>query len=121
MKSPLWLVAASMSVGFASVGQILLKIGVRRNAIPTDLARHPLAVLTALFHPYVAAGVFAFAISMILWIVALNGQQLSLVYPMAALGYVLVTIASACLFGETMNLWKIAGIRLIILGVLCSM
>lgn len=118
MKPPLWLLAAFISVGFASLGQVLLKIGVRHGAMPANLARHPLTVLTALWHPYIAAGIVAFAMSMVLWIVALNGEQLSVVYPMAAIGYVIVTIASVWLFGETLNPWKILGIGLIILGVL---
>jgi uncharacterized membrane protein len=117
VKLPLWLLAASLSIGCASLGQILLKIGVRHGAVPSDPARHPLGVLTAVFHPFVTAGILAFAMSMLLWIVAINAQQLSFVYPMAAFGYVIVTIASVRFFGETVTPWKVIGIGLIVLGV----
>ncbi|MGH7706966.1 MAG: cation/cationic drug transporter [Vulcanimicrobiaceae bacterium] len=114
---PLWLVAALLSIVSASTGQILLKIGVKA-ALPPDAIRHPLALLSVFTNPFIVAGVVAFALSMVLWLGAINGQQLSAVYPMAALGYVLVTLVSVRLFHDSLGGWKIAGIGLIIVGVL---
>ncbi|HEV3156107.1 MAG TPA: EamA family transporter [Candidatus Baltobacteraceae bacterium] len=115
---PLWLIAALCSITSASAGQILLKIGVRSAALPSDSLEHPNELLNMLLNPYVAAGVFAYAASMVLWLAAINGQELSRVYPMAALGYVLVTIVSVKLFHDEITVWKVAGIALIILGVI---
>ncbi|MHB8414567.1 MAG: DMT family transporter [Acidiferrobacteraceae bacterium] len=95
----------------------MLKIGVKAAALPPDALRDPLLLLSALFNPYIIGGIVAFAASMVLWLGAISGQQLSSVYPMAALGYVIVTIASVRIFHDTITVPKVAGILLILLGV----
>lgn len=117
MKIPLWLIAALLSIACASAGQIFLKIGVR-GALPSDAIRHPFLLLAALLNPYVILGTAAYAISMILWLGAISGQALSVVYPMAALGYVLVSMASVWLFGDAVTPAKVFGITLIIIGII---
>lgn len=117
MKIPLWLIAALLSIACASAGQIFLKIGVR-GALPADAVRQPLLLLGALLNPYVILGTAAYAISMVLWLGAISGQALSVVYPMAALGYVLVSIASVWIFGDAVTPGKVLGIAFIITGIL---
>jgi multidrug transporter EmrE-like cation transporter len=115
---PLWLVAALLSIASASAGQILLKIGVRNAHLAPDVAKHPLVLLGVLFTPYIMAGIAAFGLSMLFWLGAISGQELSTVYPMAALGYVVVTVLSVRLFHDHVDIWKLAGIALIVAGVL---
>lgn len=114
---PLWLIATLLSVLCASGGQILLKIGVRSAELPANVLLHPAPLFAALLNPYIIGGILAFVASMLLWLAAINGQQLSSVYPLAALGYVIVTLVSALLFHDRITVWKIAGIMLIVLGV----
>jgi len=111
-----WWFAALLSIVCASMGQVLLKLGVR-NALPADALRHPALLLGAIVHPYVLAGIAAFFASMLFWLVAINGRQLSAVYPLASLAYVLVTIASVVVFRDTVTIQKVLGIALIILGI----
>lgn len=118
LAPPLWLVAALLSIASASTGQILLKLGVRNAHLAPDAAKHPAILLGVLLTPYVMAGIAAFALSMVLWLGAISGQELSTVYPMAALGYVLVTVLSVRLFHDRIDAWKLAGIALIVAGVL---
>ncbi|WP_236575795.1 SMR family transporter [Paenibacillus sp. USDA918EY] len=68
---------------------------------------------------YVLLGVFLYGISALVWVLAIARLPLSVAYPMVALGYVLVCISSAFLFHEGFNMYKFAGIILIIAGVLC--
>jgi drug/metabolite transporter (DMT)-like permease len=114
---PLWLIATLLSVLCASSGQILLKIGVRSAGLPPNVLLHPVALFAALLNPFIIGGIFAFVASMLLWLAAINGQQLSSVYPLAALGYVIVTLVSVLLFHDRITVWKVAGILLIVLGV----
>jgi multidrug transporter EmrE-like cation transporter len=115
---PPWLIAALLSIASASTGQILLKIGVRSAALPPDAIRHPLVLLSAMLNPFVIVGIMAFVASMIFWLGAINGQQLSNVYPLAALGYVIVTVVSVRLFHDQVTVWKVVGIGFIVLGVI---
>lgn len=113
---PAWFVAALLSITLAASGQVLLKVGVQR-AFTANVASYPSMLLAAIREPFIALGVTAFAASTVVWLAAISGQQLSRVYPMAALGYILVTIASVRLFHDTVTPWKIAGITLIVVGI----
>lgn len=48
----------------------------------------------------------------------LRKVDLSYAYPMVSFGYVFVIIASALLFGETINFMKITGMVCIVAGIL---
>ena len=62
-------------------------------------------------------GVFLYALGTVLFIPALKGGDLSILYPFVALGYIWVSLLSVKFLGEKMNLMKWAGIACIIIGV----
>ena len=62
-------------------------------------------------------GVFFYGIGTILFIPALKGGDLSILYPIVSLVYIWVSLLSVKMLGEKMNKFKWLGILLIILGV----
>jgi undecaprenyl phosphate-alpha-L-ara4N flippase subunit ArnE len=62
------------------------------------------------------AGSFAF-VGSITFIISLRGGDLSVLYPISSVKYVLISILSMKIFNEKMNPKKWIGIALIILGV----
>ena len=54
----------------------------------------------------------------ILVIIALRGGEVTVLYPIITSSYIWVTLGSSYFFGETIGILKIAGISLIILGIL---
>ncbi len=62
-------------------------------------------------------GLTMYGISTGLLILALRDGELSLLYPVISLTYVWVTILSVTVFDESVNVFKIAGITVICLGV----
>lgn len=58
-----------------------------------------------------------YAISVVIWILALSRVQVSIAYPMISLGYVVGAVAAWWLFDEALNPTKLIGISIIILGV----
>jgi multidrug transporter EmrE-like cation transporter len=58
-----------------------------------------------------------YGINTLLLVLALREGELSLLYPVIALTYVWVTLLSYWLLGESPNLFKNAGIAIIVLGV----
>jgi len=62
-------------------------------------------------------GLAMYGISTGLLILALRDGELSLLYPVISLTYVWVTILSVLVFNESVNVFKIAGITIICLGV----
>lgn len=74
-------------------------------------------LLGILFTPAIFAGFFCFGLSSILWLVVISKWELSYAYPMVALGYVLAVFYGTFLLQETVNLPKLLGIFLILLGI----
>lgn len=94
----------SMKKGMDTVGGI--------NLFPiTDIVK-------AVTNPFVFAGFCAYAISSILWLVAISKLPLSTAYPLLSMGYVIVVFASFFLFGESITVPKLIGVVLICTGVI---
>ena len=67
---------------------------------------------------HIVTALFCYGISVVVWILALSRVQVSIAYPMLSLGYVVVAVATWWLFGEALTATKMAGIGVIILGVI---
>ena len=67
------------------------------------------------YHLY--AGILLYGLGTILFIPALKGGDLSVLYPFVALAYIWVSLLSVRFLGEKMNRFKWIGIALIIIGV----
>jgi len=91
-----------------AMGPILLKKGSEKK----------LSEIKSLMTNYhLLGGVLLYVIGTILFILALRGGELSVLYPFVSVTYVWVCILSMKLLGEKMNMTKWAGVGLIILGV----
>jgi multidrug transporter EmrE-like cation transporter len=100
-----------------AAAQLLLKAGANR-AGPLDLTAQSLAVLPSLaLSPPIVAGVACYAVSVVVWILALTRVEVSLAYPMLSIGYVINAVAAWLLFGEALTPMRMAGIAAIGIGV----
>jgi multidrug transporter EmrE-like cation transporter len=98
------------SVFLSSLGQIVLKLGAIKSLPQEGLAQY--------LNVYNIAGLGLYGFSAIAWMLVLRKVELSYAYPMVALGYVLVVVASYFFFGETINSNRLIGLALIIGGIL---
>ncbi|MBI2661085.1 EamA family transporter [Candidatus Woesearchaeota archaeon] len=71
--------------------------------------------LMANYHLF--GGVGLYGVGTVLFLPALKGGELSVLYPFVSLSYVWVSILSVRFLGEEMNRYKWLGIALIITGV----
>jgi len=67
--------------------------------------------------PWLWLGLGCYAVSVVVWILALSRVEVSIAYPMLSIGYVVNALAAWAWLGESMNLAKVGGIGIIILGV----
>lgn len=106
----------AVSILLAVAGQLLMKKGMLVfGAYP---ANQFLAKIIPMFlNPYVFAGVVCFGLSSVTWLFVLSRLQLSFVYPLVSVAYVLVAIASLIFFKESVSLVRWTGIAVIIMGV----
>jgi len=96
-----------------AVAQILIKMGANRLS-HAGLMGTFIGIFTIppLFAGYCLYGVFT-----VLFVYALRHGEVSVLYPIIALGYVWVTILSALVFHEAMNALKVIAIAIIVAGV----
>ena len=62
-------------------------------------------------------GVLLYGLSIVLYIIALKGGELSILYPLVSTTYIWIAIFSQKLLKEKMNKYKWLGIALILIGV----
>lgn len=101
-----------------AVAQLLLKAGTNAvghfefhwdNALPVGMK------LAA--NPAILGGMTCYAVSLVVWIMALSRVPVSVAYPMLSIGYLLNALAAWAWFGEALGTQKLLGIGFIILGV----
>ena len=101
-----------------AVAQLMLKAGT--NAIgafqfsTTNLVPIGWKVAT---QPFILGGLACYAVSVVVWILALSRVEVSIAYPMLSIGYVVNAVAAYFLFGEAVGVQRLVGIGVIILGV----
>src|SRR5580698_5375322 len=83
-----------------------------------DIGNSPLALIGALFHPWVALGVALLILWTLTMMALLSWADLSYVLPVTAIGYVLTALSGKYLLGESISMEHWAGIFLITSGVI---
>ena len=108
MAAQLWSIGlVTLATLIGAFGPILLK-----KASAKSLSK--ISSLATNYHLF--GGVGLYAIGTILFIPALKGGDLSVLYPFVALTYIWISLLSVRFLGEKMNKFKWLGIGLIIIG-----
>ena len=69
------------------------------------------------FQPFILGGLACYAISLVVWIMALSRVPVSIAYPMLSIGYVINAFVAWQWFGEALSAQKLLGIGFIVIGV----
>lgn len=101
-----------------AAAQLLLKAGTNavghfefqsQNIIPVGMQ--------LAFQPFILGGMACYAISLVVWIMALSRVPVSIAYPMLAIGYLINALVAWQWLGEALSAQKLLGISFIIVGV----
>ena len=65
---------------------------------------------------YIIAGLMFYGFALIFWLGAMSTLEISFMYPMLSLGYVIVAVLAFIFLGENISLARWAGIALIVVG-----
>lgn len=98
--------------------QLLLKAGA--NSVgPVSLTADSLVSASIRFatEPHIFGGLVCYAISVVVWIIALTRVEVSVAYPMLSIGYVVNAAAAWALFNEQVTPMRMLGIGIIVIGV----
>jgi multidrug transporter EmrE-like cation transporter len=97
----------SFAVVLGTAAQLFLKAGTNATPVGIGLA----------LEPRILAGILCYAVSLVVWILALAKTPVSIAYPMVSLGFALNALLAWWLLGEAVTPLRMAGIGIIIVGV----
>ena len=113
MKNNTMLLLVFISVFLAAIGQIAMKKGMDGVDI-----NHFFELTKILTRNYVWLGLSLYGVSTVFWLVALTRFDLSYMYPMISLGYILTAGFAYVFLHEHIGLYRCCGILLVIGGVI---
>lgn len=99
-----------------ALGQIALKAGAKKIGY---IGTHSdfFSILQSAINTPIFLGLFCYAASVTVWIIALSRVPVSTAYPMLSLGYIVVSLLAYLLFNEPISFHKFIAITVIIFGV----
>lgn len=101
-----------------AIAQLALKASVNETGvINLDMQSLFSSAGTLATNMWLWLGLICYAISVVVWILALSRVDVSIAYPMLSIGYIVNAIAASQLFNEPMGIEKVIGIGVIMLGV----
>ena len=100
--------------------QLLLKVGAKSLGALDFSAPSALlgAALQAALHPAIIAGFACYLVSVFAWIALLTRIEVSVAYPLTALGFLATAVIAWFALGEAVTAQRLIGIVVIIVGVL---
>ena len=112
-----WHWSAIAAIVFASAGHLLIKFGLVSSA-QSAIGLSTLAkIIHYVLQPAVAAGLAIYGVGTLFWISAVSRRDISFLYPITALNYVIVSLGGKYFFGETVSPTRWLGIAVVMLGV----
>ena len=105
LSSMLWIVCGGVIGSFGAVG---LKAGA---------GRLKLDIKSLAANWQLIGGVFAYLLSSVFFVKGMNAGQLSVLYPLVAMGQIWTLLWSRVFFGEQITRTKIIAVALILVGV----
>jgi drug/metabolite transporter (DMT)-like permease len=108
-----------IGICFTTIGELMLKRGL------TDIGGFDLTdvpnLIPSLFktftNPFIFFGFVLVFVGALFWLTVLSVLPLNLAYPLLAIGYLVVTAAAVFILGESINGLRIAGVLVIVFGV----
>jgi len=98
--------------------QITIKQGMRTIGLFSFSMANiiPVGIKVAL-SPFIIAGLFCYAISVVVWLLVLSRVEVTYAYPFLSVGYIVTAIVGYILLGENMDFTRWLGIFIICIGV----
>ena len=98
-------------------GHLLIKSGLSAGVVSGLSVPVWTRVLHCILQPEVAGGLIVYLLGSLCWMVAVAQQEISFLYPLSSINYVLVVFASSAFFHESLSLRRLSGVALIVLGM----
>lgn len=109
------------TVFFTVYGQLVLKWQVdQAGTLPGAIWDKIVFLIQLLLNPWIISGFLSAFLAALCWMAAMTKFNISYAYPFMSLSFVLVFILSVILFGDPITVQKVAGLGLIIAGIVVT-
>ena len=114
------LILVSICIVFTVVGQILMKYGMQQVGEITSMQQlFNFGTMLSIFtNFYIIGGILCFGLMLVIWLGAMSTLDISFMYPLASLVYVLTAVAACVFLHEGISLLRWGGILLVVGGCL---
>lgn len=107
------------TIFFTILGQLILKWQIAKYGVFPELLNEKLLFLIKLFiNPYILVSFISAFLASLCWMAAMTKYELSYAFPFMSFNYVLVLLFSSIFFNEDINITKVLGSILIVLGII---
>jgi len=106
-----------LTITLTVYGQITIKQRAMHHAPSYEGSQFIVAMF---LDPWVWTGLISALAASATWMLAVRSAELSLVYPIMALTFILVPVLAVIFFGEKLNAVQVVGLVLIVVGVALS-
>ncbi len=97
-------------------GQLSMKKGLNHIGVVPVKELFSEKLFSVVFQKYVFIGITLYGMASVLWLAALSMEEVSYIYPLIGIGYVLTAILAWVFFGEKVTALRFLGIVLIATG-----
>ena len=102
-------------------GQLAVKWGLARyGVLPEPLLEKFFFLFKAIFSPIIFSGFVAAFMGSLCWMTVLSKFEISYAYPFMSFAFILVTVSSYFLFNESLSVYKVLGLLIIIVGIVVA-
>lgn len=109
------------SISFTVYGQLVLKWRIsQKGALPVDSTDAILFLFKLFLDPFIVSGFASAFVASLFWMAAMTKFPVSYAYPFTSISFGMVLIFSAIFLGEPITTAKIAGLAIIIVGIVVA-
>lgn len=109
------------TIAFTVYGQLVLKWRIAQfGPLPQSLSDKSRFFISLLLDPVIFSGFFVAFLASLTWMAAMTKFDLSHAYPFMSLNFVIVLFLSGWILNEPMNMQKILGVALIVMGTVVA-
>jgi uncharacterized membrane protein len=112
-----WWVAFTASSLFVVSGHLLIKAGLNTAAVTVAPVAGIARIAHMAFQVEVVAGLLIYFLGSVCWMIAVAQREISFLYPLSSINYVLVVMISYVLFSEAISWQRVSGVAVIVLGM----
>lgn len=108
-----------LAIIFTVYGQLVLKWQIMQfGALPLSLSGKVFFLIRAMMNIWVISAFFSAFLAALVWMMAMTKLELNFAYPFMSLSFVLVLFFSVFFLHESMSLYKLLGVLLVVSGLL---